>query len=406
MPFGCQTVQGKITDVGYGGFSVKPNGRVLVGSRMKTYIIRIIAQVDNDCTIELNNNELSGGRNGWITSNQGTGKYEEYIGYWTYGNGTANPDSIGFVYVKPKDGKGRGAGRWFIWVTTVEVYESNAYDNSIATVKSSITQLSNSIDMKVANATNGLSSRITQLDNAIKAQVIDGGKVMSALTLYNGGARIDGKLLHVTGKSLFDDNIVTNKMIQANAVTADKLSVGSLSAITANVGTLRGGELIGTTIRNENNTFSVDSQGNIRGARIDADSFRRSGLEITAIKVEYYTVADESRIPVPWGYSFNDCEYVVLGVMNWTNVASWRNNSGKFDDVYNKLHNRARLKAVGVDSAGKVYDGEESAVGITVNGDVIVKQIIRTRTDTDNHTIRNATAYTGSIRCLCIAVKR
>lgn len=239
MAFGCQTVQGKITDIGYGGFSVKPNGRVLVGGRAKTYIIRIIAQVDNDCTIELNNNELSGGRIGWITSNQGTGKYEEYIGYWTYGNGTAKPDSIGFVYVKPKNGKGRGAGRWFIWVTTVEVYESNAYDNSIATVKSSITQLSNSIDMKVANATNGLSSRITQLDNAIKAQVIDGGKVMSALTLYNGGARIDGKLLHVTGKSLFDDNIVTNKMIQANAVTADKLSVGSLSAISATIGTLR-----------------------------------------------------------------------------------------------------------------------------------------------------------------------
>ena len=51
--------------------------------------------------------------------------------------------------------------------------------------------------------------------------------------------RIDGRLLHVTGATQFDGNIIANHMLQARAVTADKLAVGSLSAVCATIGKLR-----------------------------------------------------------------------------------------------------------------------------------------------------------------------
>ena len=68
---------------------------------------------------------------------------------------------------------------------------------------------------------------------------MDGKELISRINLSPTGTRIDGKLLHVTGQALFDDNIVTPKMIQAGAVTADKMQVDSLSAISATIGTLR-----------------------------------------------------------------------------------------------------------------------------------------------------------------------
>lgn len=113
------------------------------------------------------------------------------------------------------------------------VGDSKAYTNT------QIKQLSNAIDTKVTNANKSTETRITQLDNAIRSQVLSGDKVMSAITQYSGGTKIDGKLLHVTGQTQFDDNVVTNRMLQANSITADKLNVTSLSALSATIGTLR-----------------------------------------------------------------------------------------------------------------------------------------------------------------------
>lgn len=90
-------------------------------------------------------------------------------------------------------------------------------------VQTQLSQFSNSIDLRVSNAIKGL----------------DGDGLISRINLSTSGVRIDGKLIHVTGQALFDDNIVTPKMIQAGAVTADKLQVESLDTISARIGTLR-----------------------------------------------------------------------------------------------------------------------------------------------------------------------
>lgn len=90
-------------------------------------------------------------------------------------------------------------------------------------VNSQITQISSGIDLKVTQAINN----------------IDGSELVSRINLSPAGTRIDGKLLHVTGEALFDNNIIAKGMIQAGAVTADKMQVDSLSSITATIGTLR-----------------------------------------------------------------------------------------------------------------------------------------------------------------------
>ena len=103
----------------------------------------------------------------------------------------------------------------------------NAYQRTLSdyqhNVNSQITQISSGIDLKVTQAINNM----------------DGAELVSRINLSPAGTRIDGKLLHVTGEALFDKDIITKGMIQAGAVTADKMQVDSLSSITATIGTLR-----------------------------------------------------------------------------------------------------------------------------------------------------------------------
>lgn len=98
----------------------------------------------------------------------------------------------------------------------------------------SVTDLKNSWESRFTQISDGFDMRITEgLDN------LTGDKLISRINLSKSGARIDGSLFHVTGKTLFDDNVIVNKMLAADAVTADKISVNSLSAICATIGTLR-----------------------------------------------------------------------------------------------------------------------------------------------------------------------
>ena len=84
---------------------------------------------------------------------------------------------------------------------------------------------------------------------------------MSAITQYRGGTKIDGKLLHVTGQTQFDDNVVTNRMLQANSITADKLNVTSLSALSATIGTLRT-KTTGARVEIKDNLIEVYDENN------------------------------------------------------------------------------------------------------------------------------------------------
>ena len=184
--------------------------------------------------------------------------------------------------------------------------QANAFQRSISDLNtnlgSQITQISNGIELKVSNALNSL----------------DGATLVSRINLSPAGTRIDGKLLHVTGEALFDNNIITKGMLQAGSVTADKMQVDSLSTITANVGELKGGSITGGTFKNTNGSFRIDPNGNIVGAnitasRIDASSIFQSGYKIKNIELQVYKVRHGDWCPIPEGFSEEQCTFVPVG---------------------------------------------------------------------------------------------
>ena len=69
-------------------------------------------------------------------------------------------------------------------------------------------------------------SAISQLSNDINLRVKK-SDVINQINISENGVLIDGSKVHITGDTLFDNNVITRGMIQAGAVTADKMLVGN-----------------------------------------------------------------------------------------------------------------------------------------------------------------------------------
>ena len=171
----------------------------------------------------------------------------------------------------------------------------------------------------VKSEVTGTSTRITQLSNSVDLRLnsLDGKELISRINLSPTGTRIDGRLLHVTSDAVFDQNVITKGMIQAGAVTADKMQVDSLSAITQNVGELHGGTIIGGTFRNNDSSFQVLPSGdiigaNIIGSRIDAKSVYAEGEQLKPVHVSTQVVDSGDKIVLPEGYSIEKSIIYVL----------------------------------------------------------------------------------------------
>lgn len=207
----------------------------------------------------------------------------------------------------------------------------NDLKGEVGTVKTSVNGFesklidqANAFQRSVSDLNSNVSSQITQISNGIELKVtnalgkLDGRELISRINLTPAGTRIDGKLLHVTGEALFDNNIIAKGMIQAGAVSADKMQVDSLSTITANIGDLKGGSITGGTFKNTNGSFRIDPNGNIVGAnitasRIDAQSIFQAGFEVKNLLIKVYEVKHGDYCPIPDGYKRSDCTFVPVG---------------------------------------------------------------------------------------------
>ena len=124
----------------------------------------------------------------------------------------------------------------------------NKVDERIKELDKKFNTNSEETTRRITNLASHTESRITELAGSIDLQIkksigeIDGGELVSRINLSQSGVYIAGKLIHITGATKFDDNVIVNKMIQANAVTADKLHVDSLSAVSSTIGLLRSKE--------------------------------------------------------------------------------------------------------------------------------------------------------------------
>ena len=272
--------------------------------------------------------------------------------------------------------------------------QANAYQRSLSdlnkNVTSQITQISQGFELKVTQAIGKL----------------DGKELISRINLTPAGTRIDGKLLHVTGQALFDDNIITNKMLQANSVTARNMQVDSLSSISANIGSLRGGDITGTTFKNENNTFRIDKNGNIFGAnitgsRIDAQSIYQAGFEVKNLDIQVFQVRHGDYCPVPKGYNRADCTFIPVGYNIEQKAPSreeWRREESRYN--YKPTNLKIQFSKFishksydhGV-NAGIDYDDKCAAYSASITGG-------------DTNYGRLVTTGIGTLFVLCIAIRR
>lgn len=272
--------------------------------------------------------------------------------------------------------------------------QANAYQRSLSdlnkNVTSQITQISQGFELKVTQAIGKL----------------DGKELISRINLTPAGTRIDGKLLHVTGAALFDDNIITNKMLQANSVTARNMQVDSLSSISANIGSLKGGSITGTTFKNANNTFKIDANGNIVGAnitgsRIDAQSIYQAGFEVKNLDIQVFQVRHGDYCPVPKGYNRADCTFIPVGY-NVEQRAVSREELKREESRYNYRPTNLKIQFSkfishksydhGV-NAGIDYDDKCAAYSASITGG-------------DTNYGRLVTTGIGTLFVLCIAIRR
>lgn len=189
-------------------------------------------------------------------------------------------------------------------ITQLDGQITQSVNNKIKGLESRIIQLDDAIDSKITDNVNKAETRITQTTNAImstvKGEVSDLGRQVSSVAQTMNGIElkvekqvkegvkdglkgkadkdnlisqinlcpesitIDSKFVHITGATLFDDNVIVNRMLSAKAVTADKLDVNELSAITANIGLLRTATS-GARTEISNNLIEVyDNNGRLR----------------------------------------------------------------------------------------------------------------------------------------------
>lgn len=270
------------------------------------------------------------------------------------------------------------------------VYESKIKGD----VETRITQLNDVITQNVNNKIDGVNSRITQLDDTINLRVarqLDGkankANLISQINLSPEAITIDGRFVHVTGDTLFDNNVIVNRMLSAKAITADKMDVSSLSAISANMGTLTAGKIKGVRYESRTGNAWIEDD-EIHGMKISADSFYSAGYKIKNLDVVHIKAVPFLEIKPPQGVSLSDCiairilrgellvenekeslKDLAYKYFDKLGINYWDSNTNKFTPEALAIYNRILSnydQTSGITSYSMNYREEKSrAVGVT-----------------------------------------
>lgn len=146
--------------------------------------------------------------------------------------------------------------------STVQNYHTDA-NNKISGLSTKVQQNATSITSVVTNLSDSDKAKknysaIAQLDNNISLKVSK-NDVINQINVSNESILIDGKKIHITGDTKFDNNVIVGGMIAAGAVTADKLSASTME-LTANQGIKGGGATLdtnGLTVRGNDGSYVV-----------------------------------------------------------------------------------------------------------------------------------------------------
>lgn len=172
---------------------------------------------------------------------------------------------------------------------------------------SQITQNADKITSVITNLNDSTKAKnysaIAQMQDGIESKVAKDG-IISTINQSAEGLTIDGKYVHVTGDTLFENNVITNGMLQAGSVTADKLSANTI-ALTDNQG-IKGGaatlDANGLTVVASNGSKVVHGSNGMEFFNKNGISFSVAGATLTgtAANGKYVRFTDESGNPIPW----------------------------------------------------------------------------------------------------------
>lgn len=179
-------------------------------------------------------------------------------------------------------------------VTTVEG-EVTAHGTAINQTADSIAAVVTELNKKPADCNY---SSISMLQDDILLTVKKDG-VINAINVSTEGIVIDGKKVHITGDTVFDNNVIVGGMIaansiamehlkansissakiQANAITADKIAAGAVTAEKVEAGAITADKLAAGSV-----TSNAIQAGSIIGDKIAANSV--SGKHLSAENID------------------------------------------------------------------------------------------------------------------------
>lgn len=169
--------------------------------------------------------------------------------------------------------------------STVQNYHTDA-NNQISGLSSQIKQNADSITSVVTNLSDSEKAKknysaILQLGNDIALRVAK-DDIINQINVSKESILIDGKKVHITGDTHFDNNVVVRGMIAAGAITADKLSASTME-LTANQGIKGGGATLdtnGLTVRGSDGSYVVHGSSGMEFHDGNGNTFAMVGAMI------------------------------------------------------------------------------------------------------------------------------
>ena len=169
--------------------------------------------------------------------------------------------------------------------STVQEYHTDA-NNQITGLSTKISQNADKITSIVTNLSNSDKAKqnysaIAQLDNDISLKVAK-NDVINQINVSNESILIDGKKVHVTGDTKFDNNVIVGGMIASHAITADKLSASTME-LTSNQGIKGGGATLdanGLTVRGSDGSYVVHGSSGMEFHDGNGNTFAMVGAMI------------------------------------------------------------------------------------------------------------------------------
>ncbi|WP_371380750.1 phage tail protein [Sporomusa aerivorans] len=191
-----------------------------------------------------------------------------------------------------------------------------------------VTELNKPIDQSsytsIVQALTAINLRVT---STTFNSAMQPNQLITQINLANGTITLDGKLVHITGDTLFDANVIVNAMIAANAITADKIAAGAITtaklaagaitadkiaagAITADKISAKLGEISGKLTANQIDA-GVISADKITSGVLSADIVYSAGYQVKVVTMVKGSIANGATIPLPAGFTHEQCTFGV-----------------------------------------------------------------------------------------------